>query len=159
MSASPVADGVIDVHRTARIEAPRPTVYTCLLDIGSWWPHRFRDGSYVVLESHVGGRFYEDWDSGGALYGTVSRIERDEHLTVTGLLGIPEAVAGRFDLHLTDTEDGATTVTLTHQAMGRISTDMAEDYRVGWDTVLDALREFAAGRAGNRAAARTPGLV
>jgi Predicted transcriptional regulators len=146
MDISAVLTGVIDVRTHTRIQAPRPTVYTSLLDIGSWWPHRFRDNSYVVLEPHVGGRFYEDWQNGGTLYGTVTEITEDERLTVTGAMGTRGAVTGRFTVELTDTDDGQTVVTVAHQAFGQIDRERSEEYRRGWDSVLAVLTTHVTAR-------------
>lgn len=146
MDISAVLTGAVDVRTHLRVRAPRPRVYTSLLEIGSWWPHRFRDNSFVVLEPHVGGRFYEDWQSGGALYGTVTEIAEDERLSVTGPMGIREAVTGRFTVDLADTDDGQTVVTLVHHAFGRITERQSEEYRRGWDAVLGALGGHVAGR-------------
>jgi DNA-binding transcriptional ArsR family regulator/uncharacterized protein YndB with AHSA1/START domain len=149
MDISAVLTGVVDVRTHTRIPAPRPRVYTSLLDIGSWWPHRRRDGSYVVLEAHVGGRFYEDWQSGGALYGTVTEIADDERLSVTGPMGVAGAVTGCATLELADTDDGHTVVTVTHQAFGGISGEKSDTYRQGWDAVLGALTKHVAARGRN----------
>lgn len=147
MSTHPVLSEAVDVRTQVRVEVPRQTVYTALLEIGDWWPHRSRPGSYVVLEPHVGGRFYEDWRTGGTLYGTVTEIVDDTRIRVHGPMGIRSALAGSLTIELADVDDGAAAlVALTHIAVGPIPQSTAAEYRVGWEAVLAALRTHVAAR-------------
>jgi DNA-binding transcriptional ArsR family regulator len=147
MDIPSVLSGSLDVRTQIRVDAPRPKVFTSLLEIGTWWPHRSRSGSYVVLEPHVGGRFYEDWGTGGLLYGTVTGIAEDVLVSVHGPMGARAALAGRFTVELADLDDGAATVAaLTHQAVGQLDDGLTEEYRRRWDAALHALRDHVAGR-------------
>ena len=133
-------NGTLDVANDVTIDAGRTRVWVGLLGIGSWWPHRFREGARVVFEPFVGGRFYEDWGSGsGALYGTVVRLAPRSHLSVSGAMGMDGPVVGLWSFDLED--DGAgTLLRATHRAFGDIPPDTAEAYRNGWREVFDALR-------------------
>ena len=61
-----VGAGRLDVVEEITIAASRQKVFDGLCAMGSWWPHRFVDGSLVHLEAVVGGRFWEEWSGGGA---------------------------------------------------------------------------------------------
>jgi DNA-binding transcriptional ArsR family regulator/uncharacterized protein YndB with AHSA1/START domain len=133
-------NGTLDVANWISVAAPREKVYDAILRMGGWWPHRFRDGSAVVLEPYVGGRFYEDWGGEtGALYGTVVRLSRPDHFAVAGPMGMSGPVVGVFGFELT--EDGDHTVLkLSHRAFGDISDETRSAYEHGWRDVFAALR-------------------
>jgi aryl-alcohol dehydrogenase-like predicted oxidoreductase len=52
-------------------------VFTALTEeIGQRWTHSFKEKHRVILESKVGGRFYEQWDGqAGALYAVVTYLD------------------------------------------------------------------------------------
>lgn len=134
-------NGTLDVANDVTIEAPRERVWDAVTRMGDWWPHRFRDGSAVVLEPVVGGRFYEDWGDGtGALYGTVVRVEAPAHLSVSGPMGMRGAVVGIWSFDLAEGPDGRTVLSYTHRAFGDVSEETARGYTSGWGEVLEALR-------------------
>lgn len=133
-------NGTLDVANDITIAAPREKVFDGLLRIGSWWPHRFRDGSAVVFEPRVGGRFYEDWGGDtGALYGTVVKLSRPDHLAIDGLMGMSGPVAAVWMLDLVDDGD-STVVKFSHRGFGDIDDDTRAAYSQGWGEVFAALR-------------------
>ncbi len=133
-------NGTLDVANEVRIAAPRDKVFDALTRMGGWWPHRFKDGSTVVLEPHVGGRFYEDWGDGtGALYGTIVRLSRPDHLAVEGLLGMSGPVQAVWSFDLVADGD-ATVVKFAHRGFGDIDDDTRAAYTSGWGEIFAALR-------------------
>jgi uncharacterized protein YndB with AHSA1/START domain len=134
-------NGTLDVANEVTIEAPRERVFAALTRMGSWWPHRFRDGVPVVLEPFVGGRFFEDWGDGdGALYGTVARVSRPSHLSVSGPMGMGGPVVGLWAFDLDEDGSGRTLLRYSHRAFGEISDEQRQGYTEGWGDVLAALR-------------------
>lgn len=139
-----VRTGRLDVVEEITIAAPREKVFDGLCAMGSWWPHRFVDGSPVHLEAVVGGRFWEEWsDGGGALYATVTRFERPERLECAGPMGIREPVTGVIAYELNE-RDGGTRVRVTHRAFGDIDEPTRQGYAGGWREVLDTLARHVA---------------
>lgn len=137
-------NGTLDVANEVTIDAPREKVFDALLRMGEWWPHRFRADSLVVLEPSVGGRFYEDWgDGSGALYGTVLKLSRPDHLAVTGQMGMGGPVSAVWSMALSGDGD-ATVVTLAHKAFGDIDEETRAGYTSGWSEVFEALRAAVA---------------
>jgi DNA-binding transcriptional ArsR family regulator/uncharacterized protein YndB with AHSA1/START domain len=135
-------NGTLDVANEVRIAAPREKVFDAVLRIGEWWPHRYKDGSTVVLEPEVGGRFYEDWGDGtGALYGTVAELARPTHIAVSGPMGMGGPVVGVWAFALSDDGD-ATLLKGTHRAFGDIDEETRARYTAGWGEVYAALRSF-----------------
>jgi uncharacterized protein YndB with AHSA1/START domain len=133
-------NGTLDVANEVTIDAPREKVYDALLRIGEWWPHRFRADSSVVLEPSVGGRFYEDWGSGGgALYGTVLKLSRPDTVVVSGQMGMAGPVAAVWSMTLTSSGSG-TLLALAHKAFGDIDEETRAGYTAGWAEVFEALK-------------------
>ena len=140
MTETLAAQPTLDVRTEVTVEAPVERVYDTLLAMGSWWPHRFRDGSRVVFEPRVGGRFYEDWEGeSGALYGTVTRLDRPTALTVDGPLGMSGPVVSTWTMEVAEVGPGRTAVRLHHRAFGDIDAETRAGYTAGWDAVLAAL--------------------
>jgi len=132
-------NGTLDVANEIRIDAPVERVWDAVTRMGSWWPHRFREGSTVGFEPVVGGRFYEEWGSGeGALYGVVTRIF-GHHLSVAGPMGMDGPVTAVWTIDLV--EDGSGTLLKgTHRAFGDIDEEARASYTSGWGEVFEALR-------------------
>ncbi len=84
--------GVMHVEQEVTIGAPPGRVFEALTkELAAWWgPPEIIDeerAQDVVLEPTLGGRVYEDWGNGeGAIWATVTRIRRGEHLELTGRL-------------------------------------------------------------------------
>lgn len=132
-------NGTLDVANDVTIDAPRERVWDAITRMGSWWPHRFRDGSSVVFEPVVGGRFYEDWGAeGGALYGTVVKVSAPSHVTVAGPMGMRGPVVGVWSFDLEE-DGGRTVLRYAHKAFGDIDEETVEGYTSGWGGVLQAL--------------------
>ena len=127
----------LEVEHELAVAAPREKVFDALTRMGEWWPHRFREGSSVHLEPSVGGRFWEEWPEGGALYATVTDVLRPERLRCAGPMGMGGPVSGLFAMELEERPDG-TLVRLSHRAFGDIDEETQEAYTQGWVGVSDA---------------------
>jgi DNA-binding transcriptional ArsR family regulator/uncharacterized protein YndB with AHSA1/START domain len=140
-----VARGEIDTATEIEIDAPRDRVFAALTEVGQWWPHRFREGSAVEFEAHVGGRWYEDWGGGnGALYGIVGALDRPGRLSITGPLGITGPVTGVWEVRLEEAGPGRTVLRGTHRAFGDIDEETEQGYRNGWGEVYSAFQKHLA---------------
>jgi DNA-binding transcriptional ArsR family regulator/uncharacterized protein YndB with AHSA1/START domain len=138
--ATALAGGSLDVEQEVQIAADRERVFDALCRMGEWWPHAFRQGSTVRLEPRVGGRFWEDWGDGdGALYATVTELQRPERLACTGPMGMGGPVAAVFAMTLEE-RDGGTRVRLSHHALGAIDDETRAAYEGGWAQMFEALR-------------------
>jgi uncharacterized protein YndB with AHSA1/START domain len=136
-----------EVDAEIRIDAPADVVWRSLIeDVGSWWPHSFRDGSRISLEAWIGGRFLEEWEGGGALYGVVTHLVQGERLTTSGHMGMPGAREYVKTYELEAAGD-TTIVRTTASTLGDISDERRENYRRGGLELLDALKGFAETRA------------
>jgi len=129
----------LEVEHELAVAAPREKVFDALTRMGEWWPHRFREGSSVHLEPSVGGRFWEEWPEGGALYATVTDVLRPERLRCAGPMGMGGPVNGLFAMELDERPDG-TLVRLSHRAFGDIDEETQAAYSQGWVGVFDALK-------------------
>jgi DNA-binding transcriptional ArsR family regulator/uncharacterized protein YndB with AHSA1/START domain len=129
----------LEVEHELAVAAPREKVFDALCRMGEWWPHRFREGAGVHLEPVVGGRFWEEWAEGGALYATVTDVRRPERLRCTGPMGMDGPVTSLFSMELEE-QAGGTLVRLSHRAFGDIDDDTRASYTQGWVGVFDALK-------------------
>jgi uncharacterized protein YndB with AHSA1/START domain len=143
-SQTPIA---FEVHAEIEIDAPLEVVWRSLVeDVGSWWPHSFRDGSRISLEPWIGGRFMEEWEGGGALYAVVTHLVAGTLLTTSGHMGMPGArqYVKTYEL---EAAGERTTVRTTASTLGDISEERRENYRRGGLELLDALKAHAEERA------------
>ena len=128
------------IEQEVLIRAPRARVFEALTrDIGQWWAFRLtQEGSTLVLEPRVGGRFFEDLGDGqGALWGIVQHIKRPEILRLNGALGMMrDPVVSVYTYELIEAEDNATRLKLTHRAAGEPAPQAEENYRGGWGKLL-----------------------
>jgi uncharacterized protein YndB with AHSA1/START domain len=126
------------------LAAPIGTVFAALTaDIGKWWTHRFKEGSEVGFEPRIGGRFYEEWEVGGAaLYATVTYIDPPRRLRLEGPMGMSGAVAASMQFEL-ESRGSGTRLELVHDILASIDRAELEEYRAGWAELLDrGLRAF-----------------
>ena len=89
----------------------------------------------VSLEPGLGGRFLEHWgDSGGQMIATVTGLEPDRHLRLTGAFHFGLALAdATFDL---EDAPGGTLLRFSFRAVGAIDTAAIESIESGWTTLV-----------------------
>jgi uncharacterized protein YndB with AHSA1/START domain len=134
------ARGMNDFHfeHKVNIQATPEAVWSGLAnDIGKWWSHSFNNGS-VSLDPHPGGQFMEQFPDGkdGALYATVTYVEKGKKLSMSGPMGMSAAVFNVMHFTLEPAGDG-TVLTLTHRAVGQLDDDLKKGYSEGWVHLLE----------------------
>ena len=89
------------------------------------------------LEPVAGGRFYEDFGQGrgSALYATVTYLEPNKKLRMTGPMGMRGPVMGTIAFDLV-AEGNGTRLKLSHRVMGAVNDDDRETYTHGWQELL-----------------------
>jgi DNA-binding transcriptional ArsR family regulator/uncharacterized protein YndB with AHSA1/START domain len=131
------------IEAEIRIEANVSTVWRALtVEVGDWWPHRFRDDvGWVEFEPVVGGRFVERFDSdgAGALYATVTYIEPERILKISGSMGL-QGAAMYVKTYRLEPAGESTTVRTSASMMGLFSRETVDDYRQGGVELLRALK-------------------
>lgn len=136
--------GGIDVETEVALGVPPAQAFDAMTRIGEWWPHRLREGSRVVLEPWVGGRWFEDWEHGnGALYAVVTCIAEPELLILRGQVGLAGPVDNVVEFRLADGPDGGSVLHARHRGIGRIDAETGAGYIGGWEAAYARLREFA----------------
>jgi uncharacterized protein YndB with AHSA1/START domain len=136
----------LHIEQEVRIDADPNRIFNALTEnVGSWWSKHFSEIPLsICLEPVIGGRFYEEFDEGGsgALFATVSYIDRDKVLAMHGPMGMPNPVVNfiRFDL---ETLDDSTLLKLSHQVLGQVEEERWGSYREGWKLLLEeGLKKF-----------------
>jgi uncharacterized protein YndB with AHSA1/START domain len=110
--------------------------------VGDWWPHSFEDHPIrIALEPSIGGRFYEQFNESGAgaLYATVTYLDPGRILRISGPMGMRTA-ATYVKTYRLEPSDRGTTVRTSVSMLGAVTPETIEDYRVGGDGVLEALK-------------------
>jgi DNA-binding transcriptional ArsR family regulator/uncharacterized protein YndB with AHSA1/START domain len=140
----------VDVALDLVIAGSRHAVFESITArIGQWWgpPAMDARATGVSLEPGLGGRFVEHWgDTGGQMIATVTGVEPDRHLRLTGAFHFGLALAdATFDL---EDAPGGTLVHFSFRALGAIDPAVIDDIEIGW-TALVASRLKALVEAGS----------
>jgi uncharacterized protein YndB with AHSA1/START domain len=134
----------LEVTKTEEIAAPIATVWEALLDqIGPHFEAETGSPMPMVLEAWPGGRWYRDLgNKTGHLWGHVQVIKPQALLEISGPLFMSYPALSHVQYRLAG--DGARTrLTLTHRAIGQITTDHREGVQKGWEHINARIRERA----------------
>ena len=112
------------------------------LDVDQWWTYRLRDRTRCTIETFVGGRWMQEWDNGGALFGNFTVWDPPKMLALVGPLAMTRPAHNVLEF-LFDQTDGGTQVIVRHEAYGVFDDDTEEMYASGWrDLIGGALRSY-----------------
>jgi uncharacterized protein YndB with AHSA1/START domain len=129
------------------VKAPVEKVFRALLDVNAWWARRLTGNPEGLrLEASVGGRFWETRDGteeNGILWGTVTSIEPNDHLQLSGPIGMRGAVLGNVVICTNRQDDATTEVTLSHEMTGNVPEGAMSAYTGGWEFLLGGLKRFS----------------
>jgi len=118
-------------------------------DVAAWWgaPYLVMGArvTRLVLELKLGGRFFEAAGADGVLWGTVTRIEKERVLQISGPMGTGKAVEGVACFTLEPVAKGKSTeLLLEHRMSGQVDAQMRSGYEAGWKDLLGVrLKELA----------------
>lgn len=136
----------IDIRQNLKFNASAETIFSALTEnIDAWWtaPYRQTENGKLSLENYLGGTLSEISESGhGSIWGYVEEIKPPELLTISGRFAVKGALSGKivFSLNSIGSE---TELSLSHEAIGMIPPEMAENFYQGWDELLNfRLRAF-----------------
>mgnify|MGYP000203371966 CR=1 FL=1 len=139
--------GFHQIEQEIHVEQSLEATYAALIDINGWYSTRFvHKPDSLRLEARVGGRFWEsrdDSEANGFLWGTVTSIEPNDHIVLTGSIGMQGAIVGNVTLCTIPKDDGGTQVTLSHHILGQISERLLEGFKAGWQANLAMLKKLA----------------
>jgi uncharacterized protein YndB with AHSA1/START domain len=137
------------VHITCEltVDASADRVFQVIAhESGTWFPFVYGGDrtTRIVVEPHVGGRHYEEWDGGesGYLYGHVTVYDPPRRFALRGRV-MPGTILDT-DYEFAETEAGVT-VRMTKVAMGPMTEDEAASVREYGDVsrFADAIRQAA----------------
>jgi uncharacterized protein YndB with AHSA1/START domain/DNA-binding transcriptional ArsR family regulator len=130
----------LSIRQELSFDVPAEIIFNAITgDIGLWWgePYRQTAKGRLYLNPKVGGQFLETNDAGhAALWGTVEEVNPPSLLSLSGRFAVKGAVAGRVVFSLTE-DNGQTTLSLAHDAVGMIPPAMIENFTQGWDDLLN----------------------
>jgi uncharacterized protein YndB with AHSA1/START domain len=94
----------------------------------------------MTLEAWPGGRWFRDLGDGdGHLWGHVQAIKRPTLLEITGPLMMSFGVASNLQYRLKE-ENGGTSITLRHSALGLFPDGYREALGQGWPLLFERIR-------------------
>jgi DNA-binding transcriptional ArsR family regulator len=128
----------VDVALDVVVAGSRHAVFEAITEqIGEWWGYPALDprATGLSLEPGLGGKFVEHWgDTGGQVIATLTGMETDRHVRLTGPFHYGLAVGdATFDL---DDAPGGTLLRFSFRALGPIDPAILEDIESGWTTLV-----------------------
>lgn len=140
-----------EIVQEITLEASLEKVFSaCIGDLSPWWGAPYlqdANSKHVILEPRPGGGLFEQWSEEalqcqreGAVYGTVMEIADAELIVIHGPFGMdwPTQSHVRLDFLKNAGKDRATDLKLTHRCYGMISAAQHENFRFGWDDLLNS---------------------
>lgn len=115
--------------------------------IDAWWPDRTLEGSKLIFEPFVGGRFYEAIEDGanGFLLAFVSCLRPSKEIRLWGPTDTEEEAAVSTIRIQLEEVDGSTHLYLSHHTAGEVD-EMLVPLSTAWQERLDHyLRNFLTG--------------
>lgn len=134
------------------VATPIEHAFTTFTDgVGTWWPAATHSVGKeqvrnVILETHEGGRFYEEWLDGTLhTWGLVVAWEPPQRFVVTWHPGLDPEESTEVEVTFSPTAAG-TIVELTHRGWEKRGSHAAEkraQYESGWPSSLRLFRDEA----------------
>lgn len=144
----PLAAAVVARHELQIDIRARPErVWSALVEqMDNWWLPDFRvcPGSRrIVIEPIVGGRWYEEAESGGLLWGHVIAIDAGKSLHLAGHIAPPWG-ASHWLMHVALEPKGeATVLRISHAIIGLITESAADRIAQDWERLFtDGLKAY-----------------
>ena len=134
----------LSIAEEVHIKAPIDTTFAALLEeIGPSNKGHNDAPMPMTLEAWPGGRWFRDLgDGNGHLWGHVQAIKRPTLLEITGPLMMSFGVASNVQYRLKE-ENGGTTITFHHSAIGLFPEGYREALGQGWPHLVERIRRRA----------------
>ncbi len=126
----------LHVVKEVQIAASPEIVFQTVLQ-----PHGPMKEMGMKLEPWPGGRWYRDLGNNtGHLWGHVQVIKPPKLLELVGPMMMSYPVASHVQYRLTE-QAGGTLLKLTHQAFGIIDPELPKNVSIGWQELLNEIRD------------------
>ena len=134
----------LSIAEEVHINAPIATTFAALLEeIGPSNKGHNDTPMPMKLEAWPGGRWFRDLgDNNGHLWGHVQAIKRPTLLEINGPLMMSFGVASNVQYRLKE-ENGGTTITFHHSALGLFPEGYREALGQGWPLLVERIRRRA----------------
>jgi hypothetical protein len=133
--------GYFEVRHLIHYAAEPAALFRALTEgISAWWgvPYLVRaDAVGMVLEPQLGGRMFEAWPHGGALWGVVNEVAQDAMLEVQGPLGFAWPTRCLLRIELAPQPRG-TRLSFLLKVYGNVGVEQQHEFDEAW---LDLLGE------------------
>jgi len=139
---APAIDNLsLNITDEVHVRAPIAATFAALLEeIGPSNKGHNDTPMPMTLEAWPGGRWFRDLgDGNGHLWGHVQAIKRPTLVEITGPLMMSFGVASNLQYRLKE-ENGGTSITLRHSAIGLFPDGYREALSQGWPLLVDRIR-------------------
>jgi hypothetical protein len=137
-------DFVLHIHQEMEIRAPAPVVFESILEqVGPGFTSMDGKSMNARLEPWPGGRWYRDLGNNtGHWCGHVQVIKPPTLLELYGPMFMSYAVISHVQYRVTENAK-VSLLTLTHRALGEISSEHREGVTKGWGKILSGIKARA----------------
>lgn len=136
----------LNFSKEVDIDAPIEIAFESILEQLGPEGHTPEGPTPMIIEPWPGGRWYRDLgDNAGHLWGHVQVIKPPTLLEITGPLFMSYAATSHVQYRL-EADGEATVLTLTHRAMGQLTSEHREGVAHGWSSQLERIRQRAMAR-------------
>lgn len=134
-------DMTIDIEQHTDIDGSMEEVFkSALRNLGENNKREDGESMQMRLEEFAGGRWYRDRGEGiQHLWGHVQVIKPPTLIEISGPMFMSYPAINHLELKLVE-NDGRTTITLRHRAIGMIDPEHREGVKEGWKEFLDAMK-------------------
>ena len=145
-------DLTLNVEQQIAVKGQADDVFKSVLkQLGSGFSRPDGESMQMNLEEWAGGRWYRDLGNGVQyLWGHVQVIKAPDLLELSGPMFMSYPALNHLEIKLAH-DDGETTVTLRHRAVGMIDPQHREGVATGWNGFLEAVKGDFAKSSGSAA--------
>lgn len=137
-------DLTLEIARRVEVNAPQARTFASIIE--NLGPLHVTPGGPcpMILEARPGGRWFRDLgNDAGHLWGHVQVVKPPSLLEITGPMFMSYAAISHIQYKVEPTGDDTSTILLRHQTIGMIDPKHREGVSMGWQGILDRIRDYA----------------
>ena len=138
------AEFLLNIHRELEIKAPAAAVFDSILEqCGPAMATPDGKSLQMKLEAWPGGRWFRDTGHNtGHMWGHVQVIKPPTLLELCGPMFMSYPVMSHIQYRVSE-KNGMSTLSFTHRAMGEITAEHREGVQMGWEMMVNQIKQRA----------------